>query len=508
MLIALLPPVLRTPDEKTLLAFVAICAIWAFSQASDVRPTRAHDVVAILEAAAVALVCAASIQTTYAVVGALAVPPFTVGLARGVRGVLVSLVVETVVFVTVSEYLLDGLTDEHSLSAFSWGVTGLGLGLIASFLNSTLLKPQDPLAPYLYAQTLIRELIDLSGGLSSGLDPNTLGGAILSTVRDDVPTSALAIYVSRGDSLTPLLTGSLGSPEDLSACEDVATDAWTVGKPVVRGRAFAFPLNQAAVVAGLLSEGLDPDTMDVGDRIRRLTPELQASAVHLDTALLFSAFRDSATADERRRLAREMHDGVAQDIASLGYLVDVLAAKPASPEQAERISLLRERISAIVAEVRRSVVNLRTSVGTSESLGMAIGSIARSLSEVSGVPIHVTLDEHTARLRPEVEAELFRIAQEAMNNAIKHAEASRIEVNCQVHAPDAVITVSDDGRGMQQARLDSNGMQIMQERARLIGAVLLVDDAPGRGLTVTVRMTASHDHDAPVDVPTDAIVRA
>ena len=115
--------------------------------------------------------------------------------------------------------------------------------------------------------------------------------------------------------------------------------------------------------------------------------------------------------------------------------------------------MLRDRISAVVAEIRRSVVNLRTSVGQSESLGTAIGSIARNLSEVSGVPIHVTLDEHTQRLRPEVEGELFRIAQEAMNNAVRHAQASAIQVHCEVHAPEAVITVTDDGRGLQTARV-------------------------------------------------------
>ena len=97
------------------------------------------------------------------------------------------------------------------------------------------------------------------------------------------------------------------------------------------------------------------------------------------------------------------------------------------------------------------MVTLRTSVGQSESLGTAIGSIARNLSEVSGVPIHVTLDEHTQRLRPEVEAELFRIAQEAMNNAVRHAQASVIDVHCGLHAPEALITVTDNGRGLQAA---------------------------------------------------------
>ena len=88
-----------------------------------------------------------------------------------------------------------------------------------------------------------------------------------------------------------------------------------------------------------------------------------------------------------------MHDGVAQDIASLGYLVDALAARPTGADLPRRIADLRERITAVVGEVRRSVLSLRTDAGTSESLGAAIGTVARNLSEVSGVPIHVTLDE-------------------------------------------------------------------------------------------------------------------
>ena len=140
---------------------------------------------------------------------------------------------------------------------------------------------------------------------------------------------------------------------------------------------------------------------------------------------MFSEFRDYATSGERRRLAREMHDGVAQDIASLGYLVDALAARPSSPEQQATLAMLRDRITHVVAEVRQSVLSLRTSIGESESLGAAIGSIARGLSETSGIAIQVTVDEHTGRLRPEVEAELFRITQEAMNNAIKHSQATR-----------------------------------------------------------------------------------
>jgi signal transduction histidine kinase len=393
-----------------------------------------------------------------------------------------------VALVATAFLVFDGLGTDQAIGTFTWSVTGLGLGLIATFLHSAIERSADPLAPYHYAQTLLRQLIDLSGGLSSGLDPNALGGQIISAVRDELPTAALVLYVPRGDSLTPLVEKNLGHTG--AECEDVALEAWARGQNIVSGHAFAIPLDDAAVVAGVLSERLDPTRLNLSDRIRRLQRDLGPSAVHLDTALLFSSFRDAATAEERRRLAREMHDGVAQDIASLGYLVDALAAQPSSAQQAERIAMLRERVSHVVGEVRQSVLTLRTSVGESESLGAAIGAIARNLSEVSGVPIQVTLEEHTTRLRPEVEAELFRITQEAMNNAIKHAHATVIDVHCRVHAPRAIITVSDDGRGMQSARSDSHGIEIMRERAMLIGGRLAIDSAPEGGLMVTVSVGA------------------
>jgi signal transduction histidine kinase len=137
------------------------------------------------------------------------------------------------------------------------------------------------------------------------------------------------------------------------------------------------------------------------------------------------------------------------------------------------------------------VLTLRTSVGESESLGAAIGAVARHLSESSRIPIQVTLDELSTRLRSEVEAELFRIAQEAMNNAIKHSQCSSIEVTCIVHAPDVLITVADDGRGMGVARSDSHGLKIMRERARLVDAQLTIADNPGGGLVVAVQISGT-----------------
>ncbi len=241
------------------------------------------------------------------------------------------------------------------------------------------------------------------------------------------------------------------------------------------------------VVAGGLSSRLDPATMDLDRRLDQLAAQLGPHALRLDTALLFAALRDAATADERRRVAREIHDGVAQDIAALGYRVDALLAR-GSREQAKELRVLRDQITVVVAEVRRSVQTLRSEVGSNKSLGAAISTIARHLSDSSGIPIQVAADESTARLRPEIESELLRIAQEAMTNAVRHARPSRIAVRCTVAAPRAEIVVSDDGKGMGAGRSDSHGLAIMRERARLVDAELTIEPSVPHGTQVTVRL--------------------
>jgi signal transduction histidine kinase len=493
----------------TVIVFLVLGAIWGLSQIAAWRPRLRTTLSRTEEAALIGLVCAfaLALANTTAPLIALTVPPFVAGLYDGFRGAARALSAQLIAVVPAALFFLEGgLNQEQSQAIFAWTVAGVGFALIALFIRATALAEDDELAPYRHAQNLLRQLIDLSGGLSSGLDVNTIAGSMLSTVGDELPLSATALYVPRGETLTSVIGRAAESPDDLLLCEGLAVDAWASTKTVVAGNAFAFPVGERAIIGGVLSDLGDLDTIDLPAVIKQTTARLHSDAVRLDTALLFSEFRDTATADERRRLAREMHDGVAQDIASLGYLVDAVAAKPESPRQAEQLKVLRERISHVVAEVRQSVLTLRTSVGESESLGAAISSVARNLSEVSGIPIHVTLDEHTTRLRPDVEAELYRISQEAMNNAIKHARATAITVHCQVHAPAVSITIADDGRGLQKARSDSHGLKIMQERARLIDADLTIEASPEGGLAVRVRISGDESgHEAPSDEPTEKV---
>ncbi|MGI8524300.1 MAG: histidine kinase [Nocardioides sp.] len=489
-LIVIAVPILLAHERTLLLALLTVTSVWLAAMAGE-RLNVPVMMLLVLESASIGAAAGLSAHRMLAVLGAMAVPPFVAGLKRGGRGVAVSLAAELAVFV-LSAHNLD---QEQALSAFTWSVVGLGLGLIASFLHANLTANPDPLRAYRTAQALIRELIDLSGGLSSGLDPVALAGGIASSVQDVLPSVSLAIDVPVGLELTPLLAPVVAGTQPGSGAEAtraaLARECWVSGGVRVDGHCFAFALTtdlaRVAVVSGILSPGLDPSEIGLAPTLAALNRQLEPAAVRLDTALLFAAFRDAATTTERHRLAREMHDGVAQEIASLGYLVDeIQAAKP--HQQADQLAWLRHRLTAVVGEVRRSVQTLRTDIGENQSLGTAIGALARHLSASSGLTIHVTLEEGTTRLRPEVESELLRITQEAMNNAVRHARASAVEVRCTVAPPYAEITVADDGGGLQPGREDSHGIEIMHERAHLVDAELSIGPRLPRGTVVAVRL--------------------
>ncbi|MCL8027040.1 sensor histidine kinase [Nocardioides bruguierae] len=499
VLLAMTGPVLWTREVTAIAGLGCVAMVWATSTLALTRPASVPGWSTPLEAAIVGVVAGLTVHQTESLLAATALAPLLAGLRRGLASMLLA-AATSVVAVTLAAAATAPVTADTAASVFTWAVLGLGLGLVATFLHSTSQEPPDALAPYRHASALLRQLNDLTDGLSSGLDPSSTGGLLLSTVRDALPTSVLAVYLpgsgaTAGATLTPLVTKSFDD-DDLLECSLVAETCRATGEVERDGHAFAVPLHSEdrliAVLAGTFSDRVRLGDPELERRLADVPDLVADMVVTLEAALLFDAFRDAATADERRRLSREMHDGVAQDIASLGYVVDALALTAMTPAQREQFTLLRERVSAVVTEVRRSVLTLRTTVGSAESLGSAISAVARNMSQVSGIPIEVTLDEQPQRLRPEVEAELFRVTQEAVNNAVKHARCSVIRVACQVSPPAATITVRDDGRGLGDARADSYGLSIMQERASLVGADLEIEEPEDGGTRVTVRLRAEN----------------
>jgi signal transduction histidine kinase len=234
------------------------------------------------------------------------------------------------------------------------------------------------------------------------------------------------------------------------------------------------------------------------DDIDSLTSILDEAALRIETALLFSEIRTIATAEERRRLAREIHDGIAQELAFLGYVLDDLAARSEQEDMQGELRDLRAQVTRVVGDLRLSIFELRSEVQGQTGLGAALSDYVRSIGAASAMTVHLVLDETPNRLPVEAEAELLRIAQESVTNARKHSGAQNLWVTCRINPPSARLTIEDDGTGLGTGRDDSYGIQIMRERADRLGATLSISTRPEGGTKVDVALKAR-----PVEIARD-----
>jgi two-component system NarL family sensor kinase len=192
---------------------------------------------------------------------------------------------------------------------------------------------------------------------------------------------------------------------------------------------------------------------------------------------------------ERRRLAGEIHDGISQRLVSLWY--HLLAAEDAQgdPDRLQReLGVAKDLATQALSEARGAIAGLRPFVLDDLGLAPGLESLARSLS---GVEVDVDVEPLT--LPPHVEVALYRIAQEALQNVVKHAEATAVAVQLRAVDGEVRLVVSDDGRGFEEdpaaaPAVHGYGLVGMRERAELIGATLTLASRSGTGtrLDVTV----------------------
>jgi two-component system NarL family sensor kinase len=199
-----------------------------------------------------------------------------------------------------------------------------------------------------------------------------------------------------------------------------------------------------------------------------------------------------ARAEERTRLAREIHDTLAQGLTAIGLDIEgALRHLEDSPEQArQRLDRALSTTRDSLEEARRSVLDLRAAPLAGRPLADALAALGRRFTSETGVQVHVVAD-CAAELPLRAEAELYRIAQEALTNVRQHAGATRVEITLRATTREATLSVRDDGIGFDSARAsaaDRHGILGMRERAKLLGGRLRVTGRPRRGATVTVRV--------------------
>ena len=213
-------------------------------------------------------------------------------------------------------------------------------------------------------------------------------------------------------------------------------------------------------------------------------------------AQLVASARDAGVRDERERLAREIHDTLAQGLA--GIVAQLQAARTASVTGRERhLDTAAELARSTLVEARRSVQALRPEPLEGARLPDALADVAARWAEVSGVPAAVTTTGTPRQLHPEVEIALLRTGQEALANVGKHASASRVGVTLSYMEDVVTLDVRDDGIGFDLAGLpeqvaDGSGFWLtgMRQRVGRVAGRLEIESAPGEGTAVCATVPA------------------
>jgi signal transduction histidine kinase/ligand-binding sensor domain-containing protein len=199
----------------------------------------------------------------------------------------------------------------------------------------------------------------------------------------------------------------------------------------------------------------------------------------------------SVVMKERNRMAREIHDTLAQGLAAIGLHLSAIELDGSAPSRERHVEQARRLVEANLAEARRSVWNLHPQYLERSDLFSGLARMAADLGENTNVQIQVCTSGTVRRLNADSEKSLFRIAQEAVANAIRHAAARQIQIELGFDHDRVHLTIRDDGRGFDPACLsDGFGLRSMGERAAQIGAELRIDSRPLNGTSVTVSVPA------------------
>jgi PAS domain S-box-containing protein len=208
--------------------------------------------------------------------------------------------------------------------------------------------------------------------------------------------------------------------------------------------------------------------------------------------------------DERRRISRDLHDGVTQLLVGVGLQIDHFGRRFAQQEPlASELSKVRGLIGEATRETREICMRLRPDTLDDFGLIPSIRSHVSALAPI-GPRVEITVPPDFGRLPADVESALYRIAQEALANTLRHASAEEVDITFEQDGRNVTMIVCDDGEGFDAEDVLSSGRKQasiglagMAERVQLLGGRLAVDSAPGKGTTVRVDLQVELQPDSP-----------
>ncbi len=261
----------------------------------------------------------------------------------------------------------------------------------------------------------------------------------------------------------------------------------------------AVPLKTKSGIIGVLDVQSDAlNAFDESD-LTVLQSLANQAAIAIENARLYEQAQQAAAMEERSRLARDLHDAVTQTLFSASLIGEVVPTLWESDQDEGRQLLqeLRQLTRGALAEMRTLLLELRPAALAEASLDELLRQLGEAVTGRSGLPVEVTV-EGESDVPPDVHVALYRIAQEALNNVVKHADASEVAVNLRClfepHGEDGQqrqvveLEICDDGCGFDLGGVPPErlGLGIVRERAEAIGAELEIETEPGSGTKVEV----------------------
>ena len=325
----------------------------------------------------------------------LVVLPLLAGLFRGFPGVLIAMLAQVAAVVVVPAY--SGSFEDLRMRALAlapWLLTTFGGGLLGVWARSLGISQgiDQEHGNYESARQLLTQLRAVARRLSAGLDSDGMAAQLMVTMHEHLDDSYAAVFVKmRGSVLVPLGYRGIGGASAAASQRPHGRALLGRHGAVHRRRAVRKPRGSSPGRPPAARRAPDDRRGRVvlgatgrGGRLAALMREVEGHSLRLDTALVFDEIRSMATADERQRLAREIHDGIAQEIASLGYVVDHMASTTRDPSVAQGLRDLRGELSRVVADLRLSIFDLRSDISPTNGLGSALSDYVRQVGAKSG----------------------------------------------------------------------------------------------------------------------------
>jgi signal transduction histidine kinase len=241
-----------------------------------------------------------------------------------------------------------------------------------------------------------------------------------------------------------------------------------------------------------------------------------AVALTLENLRLVEQARRAGLIGERQRLAHEIHDTLAQGFASIVMNLEaadaILPAGHYSTQAQWHLGQARLTARESLAEARRLIWALRPKLLEEAPLPEALARLIERWSEASGIAAHATVTGSPRQLQPEVEATLFRVAQEALTNVRKHARANRTALTLSYMHDRVALDTRDDGTGFDPSKIGDAtgsthtggfGLGTMRERVERLGGTLSIESAPGEGTTLAVDLPLAANDDPARQVSDD-----